>query len=186
VRDARERGRCGTRAEASSPDRAVARGVAQARGWSSACATEQSAGAGQRWRAAATGSGAGAGRRGTSKQRAAAGAEVDAARAYTGVAMAAIVQGRESDLQAGADAGKHGKETVASLRHRHKWSTPDEGRRIEREDASSLAREMHEGRRARKEQLRSGKAVRARVTRRGFDAQRKIGGGGRPVLMASQ
>jgi hypothetical protein len=32
VRDAREHGRCGTRAEASSPERAVARGVAQARG----------------------------------------------------------------------------------------------------------------------------------------------------------
>jgi hypothetical protein len=58
------------------------------------------------------------------------------------------------------------------------------------EDASSLAREMHEGRRAgrrggeskaaviarqaRKEQLRSGKAVRTGVTRYGFDAQRKI------------
>jgi hypothetical protein len=61
---------------------------------------------------------------------------------------------------------------------------------------------MHEGRRAgrrsgeaktaviaqrtRKEQLRSGKAVRAEATRREFDAQRKTGGGGRPVLMASQ
>jgi pentatricopeptide repeat protein len=60
------------------------------------------------------------------------------------------------------------------------------------EDASSLAREMHEGRRAgrrggeakatviarraRKEQLRSGKAVRTEVTRHGFDAQRKTGG----------
>jgi hypothetical protein len=60
------------------------------------------------------------------------------------------------------------------------------------EDARSLAREMHEGRRAgrrggeskatdiarraRKEQLRSGKAVRTGVTRRGFDAQRKTNG----------
>jgi hypothetical protein len=59
------------------------------------------------------------------------------------------------------------------------------------EDASSLAREMHEGRRAGrgggeskatviarrawKEQLRSGKAVRTGVTRRGFNAQRKTG-----------
>jgi hypothetical protein len=41
-------------------------------------------------------------------------------------------------------------------------------------------------RRIRKEQPRSGKAVRAEATRRGFDAQRKTGGGGRPVLMASQ
>jgi hypothetical protein len=41
-------------------------------------------------------------------------------------------------------------------------------------------------RRARKEQLRSGKAVKAEVTRRGFDAQRKTGGSGRPVVMASQ
>jgi hypothetical protein len=83
----------------------------------------------RRWRAAATGGGAGAGRRGTrrSKQRAAAGAEVDAARACAGVALAAIVQGREPDLQAGADKGGHRKETVASLGHRHKWSTPDEG-----------------------------------------------------------
>jgi hypothetical protein len=60
------------------------------------------------------------------------------------------------------------------------------------EDASSLAREMHEGRRAgrrggeskatiiawraRKEQLRGDKAVRTGVTRRGFDAQRKTDG----------
>jgi hypothetical protein len=67
---------------------------------------------------------------------------------------------------------------------------------------SSLAREMHErrqvgrrsdeakaaviARRIRKEELRSGKTVRARVTRRGFDAQYKTGGGGRPALMASQ
>jgi hypothetical protein len=43
------------------------------------------------------------------------------------VALAAAVEGREPDLQAGVDAGKHGKETVASLGHRHKWSTPDEG-----------------------------------------------------------
>jgi hypothetical protein len=65
-----------------------------------------------------------------------------------------------------------------------------------------LAREMHEGRwagrrdgeakatviawQAQREQLCSGKAVRARVMWRGFDAQRKTGGGGRPVLMASQ
>jgi hypothetical protein len=116
--------------------------------------------------------------------------------------MAAAVQGREPDLQAGADAGGHGKETAASQGHRHKWSTPDEGRRIGREDASSLARGMHEGRRAgrrsgeakaaviarrtQKEQLRSSKAVRAGATRRRFDAQRKTGGSGRPVLMASQ
>jgi hypothetical protein len=45
VLDAREYGRCGNRAEASSPERAVACGVAQARGWSSACAVEQS----ERW-----------------------------------------------------------------------------------------------------------------------------------------
>jgi hypothetical protein len=192
---------CGTRASAAgagpgrrSPERAVACGVAQARGWSSACAAEQSARAGRRWRAAATGGGAGAGRCGTrgSKQRAAAGTEVDAARAYAGVAMATIVQGREPDLQAGADAGGHGKETATSQGRRHKWSTHDEGRRIGREDASSLAREMHEGRRAgsrggeskatviarraRKEQLRSGKAVRTGVTQRGFDAQRKTKG----------
>jgi hypothetical protein len=41
-------------------------------------------------------------------------------------------------------------------------------------------------RRTRKGQLRSGKAIRARVTRCGFDAQRKTGSGGRLVLMASQ
>jgi hypothetical protein len=40
--------------------------------------------------------------------------------------------------------------------------------------------------RIRKEQLRSGKAVEAGTMRRGFNAQRKTGGGGRPVLMASQ
>jgi hypothetical protein len=40
--------------------------------------------------------------------------------------------------------------------------------------------------RAQKEQLRSGKAVRARVTRRGFDTQRKTGGGGRLALMVSR
>jgi hypothetical protein len=39
---------------------------------------------------------------------------------------------------------------------------------------------------ARKEQLRSGKAIRAGATRRGFDVQRKTGGGGRPALMVSQ
>jgi hypothetical protein len=41
-------------------------------------------------------------------------------------------------------------------------------------------------RQARKEQLRSGKAVRAEATWRGFDTQHKTGGGGRPALMASQ
>jgi hypothetical protein len=41
-------------------------------------------------------------------------------------------------------------------------------------------------RQARKEQLRSSKAVRAEATWRGFDAQRKTGGGGRPALMESQ
>jgi hypothetical protein len=41
-------------------------------------------------------------------------------------------------------------------------------------------------RQAQKEQLRSGKAVEAGVTRRGFDAQRKTGGGGRLALMVSQ
>jgi hypothetical protein len=56
--------------------------------------------------------------------------------------------GREPNLQAGVDASKHGKEAVASLGHRHQWSTPDEGRRIERKDASLLAHEMHEKRRA--------------------------------------
>jgi hypothetical protein len=40
-------------------------------------------------------------------------------------------------------------------------------------------------RRIRKEQLRSGKAVRE-ATRCGLDAQSKTGGGGRPALMASQ
>jgi hypothetical protein len=52
------------------------------------------------------------------------------------VALAAAVPGREPDLQASADAGKHGKETAASQGHRHKWSTHDEGRRIGREEAS--------------------------------------------------
>jgi hypothetical protein len=118
------------------------------------------------------------------------------------VALAATIQGWEPDLQAGADMSGHGKETAASQGHHHKRSTHDEGRRIGREDTSSLTREMHEERRvgrrggeakatviarqARKEQLHSGKAVRARVTWRGFDAQRKTGGGDRPVLMASQ
>jgi hypothetical protein len=41
-------------------------------------------------------------------------------------------------------------------------------------------------RQARKEQLRSGKAVEAGAMRCGFDAQHKTGGGGRPALMASQ
>jgi hypothetical protein len=93
----------------------------------------------------------------------------------------------------------HGKETAASQGHHHKRSTHDEGRGIGREDTSSLARGMHEGRqvrrrggeskatvlarRTRKEQLRNGKAVRTGVTRRGFNAQRKtdsevIGPGG--------
>jgi hypothetical protein len=54
----------------------------------------------------------------------------------------------EPNLQAGADASKHGKEAVASLGHHHQWSTPDEGRRIEKKDTSSLAHEMHEERRA--------------------------------------
>jgi hypothetical protein len=40
--------------------------------------------------------------------------------------------------------------------------------------------------RIRKEQLRSDKAVEAGATQRGFDAQLKTGGGGRPALMASQ
>jgi hypothetical protein len=42
--------------------------------------------------------------------------------------MAAVIQGREPNLQAGADASKHGKEAVASLGHCHQWSTPDKGR----------------------------------------------------------
>jgi hypothetical protein len=54
------------------------------------------------------------------------------------------------------------------------------GRRSGEAKAAVIAR------RAQKEQLRSGKAVRAGATRRGFDAQCKTGGGGRPVLMASQ
>jgi hypothetical protein len=62
--------------------------------------------------------------------------------------MEAVIQGQEPNLQAGADASKHGEEAVASLGHRHQWSTPDEGRRIERKDASSLAHEMHKERRA--------------------------------------
>jgi hypothetical protein len=53
------------------------------------------------------------------------------------------------------------------------------GRRSGEAKAAVIAR------RTRKEQLRSGKAVRAGATRRGFDAQRKTGGGGRPALMAS-
>jgi hypothetical protein len=62
--------------------------------------------------------------------------------------MVTVNQGREPNLQADADASKHRKEAVASLGHRHQWSSPDEGRRIERKDASSLAHEMHEERRA--------------------------------------
>jgi hypothetical protein len=54
------------------------------------------------------------------------------------------------------------------------------GRRSGEAKAAVLAR------RIRKEQLRSGKAVRAEAMRRGFDAQSKTGGGGRPALMASQ
>jgi hypothetical protein len=62
--------------------------------------------------------------------------------------MAAVIQGREPNLQAGADASKHGKEAVASLGHCHQWSTLDKGRRIERKGTSSFAHEMHEERRA--------------------------------------
>jgi hypothetical protein len=54
------------------------------------------------------------------------------------------------------------------------------GRRSGEAKAASIAR------RTRKEQLRSGKAVRAEATRRRLDAQRKTGGGGRSTLMASQ
>jgi hypothetical protein len=54
------------------------------------------------------------------------------------------------------------------------------GRRSSKAKAAVIAR------RTRKEQLRSGKAVRAEAAQRGFDAQRKTGGGGRPVLMVSQ
>jgi hypothetical protein len=57
-------------------------------------------------------------------------------------------------------------------------------RRAGRRDGEAKATVI--ARRARNEQLRSGKAVKAEVTRCGFDAQRKTGGGGRPVLMASQ
>jgi GGDEF domain-containing protein len=118
------------------------------------------------------------------------------------VALAAAVQGWEPDLQVSADVGKPRKETAANQGHHHKWSTHDEGRQIGREDASSLAREMREGQQAgrrggeakaaviarqiQKEQLRIGKAVRAVATQGGFDAQCKIGSGGRPVLMTSQ
>jgi hypothetical protein len=62
------------------------------------------------------------------------------------VALAAAIRGREPDLQAGADTSGHGEETAASQGYHHKWSTHDEGRRIGREDTSSLARKMHEGR----------------------------------------
>jgi hypothetical protein len=54
------------------------------------------------------------------------------------------------------------------------------GRRSGKAKAAVIAR------RTRKEQLRSNKAVRAEATRRGLDAQHMTGGGGRPVLMASQ
>jgi hypothetical protein len=54
------------------------------------------------------------------------------------------------------------------------------GRRSGEAKATVIAR------RAREEQLRSGKAVRAGVTRHGFDAQRKTSGGGKSTLMASQ
>jgi hypothetical protein len=51
---------------------------------------------------------------------------------------------------------------------------------------SSKAKAAVIARRIWKEQLRSGKAVEAGATWRGFNVQRKTGGGGRPVLMASQ
>jgi hypothetical protein len=54
----------------------------------------------------------------------------------------------------------------------------------ERTTALAEAERVSMARQARKEQLRSGKEVEAGATRRGFDAQRKTGGGGRPVRMA--
>jgi pentatricopeptide repeat protein len=77
----------------------------------------------------------------------------------------------------------------------------EDGRWPRRVDASSLAREMHEERRAgRRGGDRMRRAwrsharrapfihteVEAGATQRRFDAQRKTGGGGRPALMASQ
>jgi hypothetical protein len=62
------------------------------------------------------------------------------------VALAAAIRGREPDLQAGADTSGHGEENAASQGYNHKRSTHDEGRRIGREDTSSFARKMHEGR----------------------------------------
>jgi hypothetical protein len=62
------------------------------------------------------------------------------------VALAATIRGREPDLQADADTSGHGKDTAASQGHHHKRSTHDEGRRIGREDTSSLAREILGGR----------------------------------------
>jgi pentatricopeptide repeat protein len=77
----------------------------------------------------------------------------------------------------------------------------EDGRWPGRVDASSLAREMHEERRAgrrggdRMRRARRSHAWRAPfihaevevgATQRRFDAQRKTGGGGRPALMASQ
>jgi hypothetical protein len=54
------------------------------------------------------------------------------------------------------------------------------GRRSGEAKAAVIAR------RIRKEQLRSGKAVRAEATRRGFNAQHKTSGSGKPALMALQ
>jgi hypothetical protein len=59
-----------------------------------------------------------------------------------------------------------------------------EGRRAGRKDGEAKATVI--ARRIRKEWLYSGKVIRVEVTRRGFNAQRMTGGGGRPVLMASQ
>jgi hypothetical protein len=88
------------------------------------------------------------------------------------VALAAAISGREPDLQAGADTSGHGKETAASQGHHHKWSTHDEGRRIGREDASSLAREMHEGRRVRR---RGGESKATVIARRARKEQQQGG-----------
>jgi hypothetical protein len=148
-------------------------------------------------------------------------------KAMPAVALAAAVQGREPDLQAGADAGGHGKVTATSQGHRHKWSTHNEGRRIRREEASG-AREMQktggcrEGRtrarslvsctrgdepegeaakRRRRPDATSWKEpqcsqawrapfvhaeVGAGATQRGFYAQRRTGGSGRPAMIAPQ
>jgi hypothetical protein len=79
----------------------------------------------------------------------------------------------------------HGKETAASQGHHHKWSTHDEGQRIGREDASSLARGMHEGRRVRR---RGGESKATVIARRARKEQRQgqTGSGGRSNRMASQ